>query len=371
MDRGASSVSLSKVSAAELRISTGSPQSPHIMPVVGIRSSASGKMRQSPLDCRGGRSADRGQGMAEISKVMEDARLVGGGGGVGSGGILGKDGVVAEDASISKPPKYFKSAAGGGGGTFRTCGNGGGSATGSASVSASVSSNSKMSEPSPASHAANILMTPSSAPASGGGTRMTSGSADGRPKTLANDRTMRTPVRNPPEAGASSFLYEASTPLPAMLGSADDDDLSGKAGGSGSISPSIVAGAGAAVNATAGELSPVGPAFAACRTLAADLEDFSTRSIGMRPAEAYVLKRDVFSGGPLAIAEFSSVWRRSRCFSFVLGSRSLQWVEDGRSGKNYRRSWEALTSRVTMAPYTVPSAGESFIPLSRRESEDT
>ncbi|CAM9272718.1 unnamed protein product, partial [Laminaria digitata] len=35
----------------------------------------------------------------------------------------------------------------------------------------------------------------------------------------------------------------------------------------------------------------------------------------------------------------------------------------------YRRSWKVLTSRVTVAPYTVPSAGESLEPLSRREIE--
>ena len=296
---------------------------------------------------------------------QEEARLVRARG-AGSDGGLGNDGGMTEHPSIAEFTNLFKGAASGGGDAFFT---GGG---GSRSASASISGNSKTSEPSPAAQAMKILMTPSNSPVSGG-TNIDFGSTDGRTKesmNRADDRTMRTPVRTPPESGTSSFLYEANNTLPAPLGSTDDDDNpSSKADSSSPTSPSVVAAA-----ATAGEFPLVGPSFAACRAVPADLGGgFNTRGgVQMRPPDA--AKGDVFSGGPSAVAEFSSVWRRSRCFSFVLGSRSLQWIEDGRMGRGgrclYRRSWETLTSRLTVAPYTVPSAGESFIPLSRRESED-
>lgn len=87
--------------------------------------------------------------------------------------------------------------------------------------------------------------------------------------------------------------------------------------------------------------------------------------------------RNVFADGPTAVTDFSSVWRRARCFSFVLGGRDVPQVQDGRGdaraakgGSLYRRSWQALTARLPVAPYTVPCAGESFIPLSRHESDD-
>lgn len=89
--------------------------------------------------------------------------------------------------------------------------------------------------------------------------------------------------------------------------------------------------------------------------------------------------RDVFgdSGGAVTMAEFSSTWRRSRCFSFTLGGRSVDWaVDTGRQGSgmrlgcSYKRSWESLSSRVPLVPYTVPSAGESFIPMNRHENEN-
>lgn len=89
--------------------------------------------------------------------------------------------------------------------------------------------------------------------------------------------------------------------------------------------------------------------------------------------------RNVFSdsGGAATMAEFSSTWRRSRCFSFTLGGRSVDWVVDTRRkgsgmtlGCSYKRAWEALSSRMPLVPYTVPSAGESFVPMNRHESEN-
>ena len=302
----------------------------------------------------------------ETSNLAEET-LVARAKGSGLNGALGNDGGMVEHPSIAKSEKIFKGAASGGGDAFFI---GGGGGSDSATASVSGGSKRKISEASPAARAAKILMTPSNAPACGD-TRIAFGSAGGRtkaPANIADDRTMRTPVRTPPESGASSFLYEANNTLPALLGSADDSDHdpSSKAVGTSPTSPPAVA-------ATVGEHSLVGPAFSACRTPAADLGgDSATRGVGVCPADGAM--RDVFCGGPSVMAKFSSAWRRSRCFSFVLGSRSLQWVEDGRTGRGgrclYRRSWETLTSRLAVAPYTVPSAGESFIPLSRRESED-
>lgn len=308
--------------------------------------------------------------------AAEEARLVRARGS-GLDGALGDGGGMAERPSIAKSAKLFKGAAGGGGDAFFTGGGrsgiGGGGGSGSATAGVSGGSKREVLGSSPAARAAKVLMTPSNVPASGG-TRVVFGSADGKTKAPANragDRTMRTPVRTPPESGASSFLYEANNTLPALLGSDDDDvnDPSSKAEGSSPTSPSTAAVAAA----TSGDVSLVGPAFAACRAPSADLGgDSDARGVGMRPADAAI--RDVFSGGPSALAKFSSVWRRSRCFSFVLESRNLKWVEDGRTGRGgrclYRRSWETLTSKLTAAPYTIPSAGESVIPLSKHESED-
>lgn len=361
-ERGASSVPLKKVLAAESRTFTGDPPSPHNLPVVGIRYSTSGNTQQSRLDGKRQLATLRDERAVETSNVAVEA-LVAKARGAELNEVLGNDGEMAEHPSIA-----IKGAASGGGDALFIDGGGG-----SDSATASVRGGTKreISGSSPAARAAKILMTPSNAPASGG-TRIAFGSAGGRAKAPANkadDRTMRTPVSTPPLSGASSFLYEANNTLPALLGSADDsdDDPSSKAEGTSPTSPSAVAAA------TVGELPLIGPAFSACHALAADFRGGSaTRGVGMSPTDGAM--RDVFFGGPSAMAKFSSIWRRSRCFSFVLGSRSLQWVEDRRTGRGgrclYRRSWETLTSRLTVAPYTVPSAGESFIPLSRRESED-
>lgn len=83
------------------------------------------------------------------------------------------------------------------------------------------------------------------------------------------------------------------------------------------------------------------------------------------------------SGGAATMAEFSSTWRCSRCFSFTLGGRNVDWVVDtGRKGSgmtlgcSYKRLWESLSSRMPLVPYTVTSAGESFVPMNRHEDEN-
>ncbi|CAM9228744.1 unnamed protein product, partial [Hapterophycus canaliculatus] len=238
----------------------------------------------------------------------------------------------------------------------------------------------------PAVRAAEIFVTPRN----NGGQGEAPGSAD-------NDRTMRTPVRRlTPESSPSSFLYEAGTDsCPAILdpnlsfcddGEGEDDDeddedqqpAEGRGGtrASGGRSPST-----AATSAEQQNLR-VGPAFAACRTRTswADLnaggDGAGINSEGGGP-------RDVFAEGAAAVANFSSAWRRSKCFSFVLGSRNLAWLGDngrggsGRRGEGgardrpaweYGRSWEALVAPPTLpvAPYTVPSGGEGGVPLSQR-----
>ncbi|CAM9272640.1 unnamed protein product, partial [Laminaria digitata] len=322
--REVSPVSLGKVPAAGPRTSNGGPPSPHNMPVEGIRNSASGKTQRSRLDGKRNFSTHRSEGTVGNGKVAGEARLVGERG-VGVDGVLCNSGGVAEHASTAKSAKRFKSAASGGGDAFGT----GGGGSGSGSASASGSSKREISESSPAAQAASAVLTPSDAPASGG-TSITSGSAGRRTKgsvnSRADDRTMRTPVRTPPESGASSFLYEAKNTLPALIGSADDnnDNLSSKAEDTSPTSPSAVD-AAATATATAGEFSVVGPAFAACRATAAALGRRSNTRGGVEVRPPDAANRDVFSGGPAAMAEFSSAWRRSRCFSFVVASRSLQW----------------------------------------------
>ncbi|CAM9666820.1 unnamed protein product [Scytosiphon promiscuus] len=183
---------------------------------------------------------------------------------------------------------------------------------------------------SPAERAAEIFTTPRN----DGGECKTPGSAE-------NDRTMRTPVRRlTPESSPSSFLYEAGT-------------------------------------------DSVGPAFAACRTTTS----WANPTVGGGGAGVNCegrSVRDVFAEGPAAVAGLSSAWRRSKCFSFVLGSRSLPWLGDAGGGSSSgrrggscasdrrawecRRSWETLVAppALPVAPYTVPSGGEGGVPLSQR-----
>ncbi|CAM9111170.1 unnamed protein product [Pylaiella littoralis] len=263
---------------------------------------------------------------------------------------------------------------------------------------------------SPAEVAAAMFMTPRDG--SKGSSK--SGSAE-------NDRTMRTPVRRlTPESGSSSFLYEAGTSsCPAVLepcGSRDsvacafDEGRGGRRGEGGggctsSSDPAVAAAAAAdadaavAADAAGHEDLRVGPAFAACRR--ASLRSCSANLAGGRDAAGghgeRGENRNIFAEGPAAVAEFSSAWRRSNCFSFVIGSREVHWLGDGhRSGSSgrsggvgaggrgggggggggdrqaweYRRSWEALVApwALPVAPYTVPSGGDGGVPLSQSGS---
>lgn len=230
-------------------------------------------------------------------------------------------------------------------------------------------------EQSPAVSAAEVLMTP----------RNSSYGKGGKPGSAENDRTMRTPVRRlSPDSGSSSFLYEAGTDsCPAILDSADGEDNNEEhvpLGMGGTESMSRRDSAASVVVAEEQEDLRVGPAFAACRGMRASTAGNQAR--GSRSAEGKMQgdSTDVFAGGAAAVAEFSSAWRRSKCFSFLLGSRDLQWLRDSGSGHGggagrgdrraweYRRSWEALVASpaLPVAPYTVPSSGEDGVPLSQR-----
>lgn len=125
----------------------------------------------------------------------------------------------------------------------------------------------------------------------------------------------------------------------------------------------------------------IGPAYAACRRRKR-AGGGSSEAAATAGGSEYV---DVFARGPRAIAQLSKIWRRSKCFSFVLGRREgppvIQTVGGGGSGSGdgrrgavadyrYRKSWESLASpALPMAPYTVKSAGESYVPISRRDNE--
>ena len=165
----------------------------------------------------------------------------------------------------------------------------------------------------------------------------------------ATQRTPKMAIRPPPEMGSSSpsFLYEASSPIPR-----EGRTRMGNCNGA----------------------SPC-PALDACRP-------FPGRVQGGLPGV-----RDVFAGGggAAAVAKFRTSWRRSKCFSFAIGGRrGLPRVgpragaaaggwSSGRTGLgcSYPRAWEALLpSRLPLVPYTVPSAGESFVPLTRHENEN-
>lgn len=237
---------------------------------------------------------------------------------------------------------------------------------------------------SPAAQAAQqVLMTPADiigSCAAANGTADRVGSHSGSSSSSSSNAPCRTPVKEPPTAGSQCFLYDAETPLPEVLslGSAssslpsspDFDTCSAEHCGDG------------------GNTGSIGPAFDACRQLGQQRRRCGGGGLESGGGGKEV---DVFALGPRAMSEFSKAWRRSRCFAFILGGRAVRPVAAaaagvggergwggrgsgrGRAGADasYRRSWERLASPVLpAAPYTVGSAGESFVPASRHESED-
>lgn len=243
----------------------------------------------------------------------------------------------------------------------------------------------KSKQPSPAAHAASLL-TPaastvrtlpsggaSAASRSVGGISKPTGTSgpsslfSGSDDRIADHTIIRTPMKTPPSSGSSSFLYEPETSQDVMR-------------------------TGSWISSEGGDLA--GPSHEACRLVAGNRDPLvaAATAAGAAGGCGAVAERDVFARGPQAIADFSAVWRRSHCFAFVLGGRSVprvgmakslrEGVDGGnggggagrcgrRSESEYERSWEGLTSpALPVAPYTVPSAGESFMPVSRRENED-
>lgn len=312
--------------------------SAHHRPIEGTRDLAADRKQQPPHDSRRLSVAPTGAGAADASMAAA-AALVKPAGDKCRGGMRTTSGEILDRAGL---PTRLMSATGGG-------------IHSGASCSGATHERRSADFLSPIAQSSRMLMTPADAPITGctklsgieAGKRKHDSCGDSHP---AEDRTMRTPVRTPPESGSSSFLYEAENAFPALLGSPD-------------VCSHHSADESSDAVPAAGSLSDVGPSFEACHRASPRGRNYGDGD-----------ERDVFARGAAAMAEFSSVWRRSRCFSFVLGSRGVHWVGDGHTGAGrgcaYRRSWEALASKLSVAPYTVPSAGESFIPLSRNENVD-